>query len=50
MKPIIRKRKIEDSDELAHCIAVVWNTTYKEIVDDEFLKELLSSEKKVLKD
>jgi len=45
MKPIIRKRKIEDSDELAHCIAVVWNTTYKGIVADEFLEELLNSEK-----
>ena len=44
MKPIIRKRKIEDSDELAHSIALVWNTTYKGIVDDDFLKGLLDSE------
>lgn len=47
MKPIIRKRTIEDSDELAHCMAVVWNTTYKGIMDDEFLKGLLSSEKQI---
>ncbi len=45
MDVIIRKRKIEDSDELAHSIAVVWNTTYKKIVDDEFLKSLLKNEK-----
>ncbi len=45
MKPVIRKRKVEDSEELAHCIAVVWNTTYKGIVDDEFLSGLLHSEK-----
>lgn len=45
MEPIIRKRTIEDSLELAHCIAVVWNTTYKGIVDDEFLKGILNSEK-----
>lgn len=45
MKPEIRKRMIEDSEELAHCIAVVWNTTYKGIVDDEFLEGLLNSEK-----
>ncbi len=45
MKPIIRKRKIEDSTELAHSIALVWNTTYKGIVDDDFLKELLDCEK-----
>ena len=46
MKPIIRKRKIEDSDELAHSIALVWNTTYKGIVDDDFLKGLLDNENK----
>ena len=39
MNPIIRKRKIEDSTELAHSIAVVWNTTYKGIVDADFLKD-----------
>ena len=38
MNPKIRKRKIEDSTELAHSIAVVWNTTYKGIVDDVFLR------------
>ena len=32
--PIIRKRKIEDSTELAHSIAFVQNTTYKRIDDD----------------
>ena len=46
MKPIIRKRKIEDSVELAHSIALVWNTTYKGIVDDDFLKGLLDNENK----
>lgn len=45
MKPEIRKRRIEDSEELAHAIAIVWNTSYKGIVDDAFLKELLNSEK-----
>ncbi len=45
MKPEIRRRKIEDSDELAHCIAIVWNTTYKGIVDDEFLTGLLDNER-----
>lgn len=45
MKPEIRRRKIEDSDELAHCIATVWNTTYKGIVDDEFLTGLLDNER-----
>lgn len=45
MKPEIRKRRIDDSEELAHAIAVVWNTTYKGIVDDEFLTGLFSSEK-----
>lgn len=40
----IRKRRKEDSEELAHKIAVVWNTTYKGIVEDEFLKHLLASE------
>ena len=44
MKPVIRKRKIEDSAELAHSIALVWNTTYKGIVDDDFLKWLLDNE------
>ena len=42
---VIRKRKKEDSQELAHCIATVWNTTYKGIVDDEFLENLLKGEK-----
>lgn len=45
MEPEIRKRRIEDSEELAHAIAVVWNTTYKGIVDDEFLAGLLNNEK-----
>ncbi len=45
MKPVIRKRRISDSEELAHAIATVWNTTYKGIVDDEFLIGLLNSEK-----
>ena len=45
MKPIIRKRKVEDSSELAHSIALVWNTTYQGIVDDVFLKSLFDNEK-----
>lgn len=45
MKPEIRKRELKDSDELAHAIAVIWNTTYKGIVDDEFLEGLLQNEK-----
>ncbi len=45
MKSEIRKRKIEDSEELAHAIAVVWNTTYKGIVDEDFLIELFENEK-----
>ncbi len=45
MKPEIRKRRFEDSEELAHAIAMVWNTTYKGIVDDEFLINLLNGEK-----
>lgn len=44
MIPEIRKRKIEYSEELAHAIATVWNTTYKGIVDNEFLIGLLNSE------
>ncbi len=43
MEPIIRKRKVEDSDELAKDIALVWNTTYKGIVDDDFLEGLQNS-------
>ena len=45
MNSQIRKRRTEDSEELAHAIAIVWNTTYKGIVDDEFLTGLLDSEK-----
>lgn len=32
----IRKRTKEDSEELAHKIAVVWNTTYKGIAKMNF--------------
>lgn len=45
MNLVIRKRRISDSEQLAHAIATVWNTTYKGIVDDEFLIGLLNSEK-----
>lgn len=41
----IRKRELQDSKELAHAIALAWNTTYKGIVDDEFLEGLLKNEK-----
>lgn len=44
MKPKIRKRRIEDSYELAHNIAVVWNTTYKGIIDEDFLTDLFNNE------
>lgn len=44
MEPIIRKRTKEDSGELAHCIAITWNTTYKGIVDDDFLLGILNNE------
>lgn len=49
MNPVIRKRRISDSEELAHAIATVWNTTYKGIVDDEFLKGLWNNEKQSAK-
>ena len=45
MRTTIRKREIEDSEELAHAIALVWNTTYQGIVDNDFLKSLLDNEK-----
>ena len=41
---IIEKIKKEDAKELAHNIAVVWNTTYNGIVDNEFLEILYSNE------
>ena len=41
---IIEKIKKEDAKELAHNIAVVWNTTYKGIVDNEFLEILYLNE------
>ena len=40
----IEKIKKEDAKELAHNIAVVWNTTYKGIVDNEFLENLYLNE------
>ncbi len=45
MDAIIRKRELKDSEELAHNIAVVWNTTYHKIVDEDFLKSLFDNEK-----
>ena len=41
---IIEKVKKEDAKELAHNIAVVWNTTYKGIVEEEFLENLYLNE------
>lgn len=41
---IIEKIKKEDAKELAHNIAVVWNTTYKGIVEEEFLENLYLNE------
>ena len=49
MVPEIRKRRIEDSNELAHAIVIIWNTTYKGIVSDEFLKDLLNNETVIAK-
>lgn len=49
MVPEIRKRRIEDSNELAHAIVTIWNTTYKGIVSDEFLKDLLNNETVIAK-
>ena len=45
----IRKRRIEYSEASAHAIATVWNTTYKGIVDDDFLKGLLNTQKQSAK-
>ena len=45
MEPIIRKRKVEDSEELAHCISLVWDTTYRGIIDDDFINHLKENEK-----
>ena len=45
MNPKIRKRRAGNFEELAHAIAIVWNTTYKRIVNDEFLTGLSNSEK-----
>lgn len=44
MEAIIRKRKKEDAQELAHAIATVWNDTYKGIVNEEFLNNLFNYE------
>lgn len=40
MEAIIRKLRTEDTMELANNIAEIWNTTYKGIVDDDFLRGL----------
>ena len=44
MEPIIRKREEKDLKELAHNIAVIWNDTYKGIVDQDFLDGLYEHE------
>ena len=41
----IRKLKKEECYELAHFVAIVWNETYKGIVDDDFLDNLYVNEK-----
>lgn len=49
MNAIIRKLKKEDAKELAHNIVTIWNSTYKGIVDDEFLKGIYEHENDSIK-
>lgn len=44
MNSIIRPREEKDLKELSHDIAVIWNDTYRGIVDDEFLNDLYKNE------
>lgn len=43
METMIRKLRIDDTLELANNIATVWNSTYKGIVNDDFLSGLYES-------
>ena len=45
MSYIIRKRKIEDCEQIEHVTTLAWNQTYKNIVNDNFLKHLINTEK-----
>lgn len=45
MKLLIRESKKDDAYDIAHVVAISWNETYKGIVPDWFLKELLLNEK-----
>ena len=44
MKYLIRKRTKEDCKAIAHIVTIGWNETYKGIVPDWFLKELINNE------
>ena len=44
MECIIRRRKKEDCYEIAHIVTIEWNSTYKGIVPDNFLEELIENE------
>lgn len=44
MKYIIRKSKIEDCADIAHIVTTSWNETYKGIVNDEFLNNMINTE------
>lgn len=44
MECIIRKRQKEDCNEIAHIITIEWNSTYKGIVPNYFLEELIENE------
>lgn len=40
----IRRRKKEDCKQIAHVVTIAWNETYRGIVNDEFLDNLLNNE------
>lgn len=44
MNYLIRRRKKEDCDAIAHVVTVGWNETYKGIVPSWFLEELKNNE------
>ena len=44
MECIIRRRQKEDCYEIAHIVTIEWNSTYKGIVPDYFLEELIENE------
>lgn len=44
MNYLIRKKKKEDCEEVAHIVTIAWNETYKGIVNDDFLNSLYENE------